>query len=127
MRRPRGQPACERRPAARRGDRRRRSSGPALDGVGAGRIGSSLARGIAEAGACDGDVFVTTRSGSPSTRTEGLSLISNVDGATRAGYVFICTKPQDTAVLIDEIRDDLRPDAVVVSFVSGLTTQWFAA
>lgn len=50
-----------------------------------------------------------------------------VDGATRAGYVFICTKPQDTAVLIDEIRDDLRPDAVVVSFVSGLTTQWFAA
>ncbi|MFI6551297.1 pyrroline-5-carboxylate reductase family protein [Streptomyces prunicolor] len=102
-------------------------SGTGIVVFGAGRIGSSLAHGIAEADEFDAHVLVTTRSGAPSARTEGLSLVSNADGATRADYAFICTKPQDTAALLDEIRDDLRPDTVVVSFVSGLTTQWFEA
>lgn len=92
---------------------------------GAGRIGSALARGIRAGDSAN--VVVTTRSGRPSSRTEGLAVVSNVEGAKRADYAFICSKPQDTPALLEEVRDHLRPEALVVSFVSGLTTEWFEA
>lgn len=92
---------------------------------GAGRIGCALARGISRARSTDTAVLVTTRSATPSTRTEGLSVTSNRDGAREADFAFICTKPQDTAALVEEIKRELKPGAVVVSFVSGLTARWF--
>lgn len=93
---------------------------------GAGRIGGALARGITASRSESTDVRVTTRSGDPSPRTEGLRLTSNLAGAREGDFLFICSKPQDTAALMDEIGRVIRPETLVVSFVSGLTTTWFA-
>ncbi len=92
---------------------------------GGGRIGTAIARAVLKAGHARDALWVTTRTGLPTSGTLDLPVATNVDAARFAKIALICTKPQDTGTLVAEIGEHISRGTLVVSFVSGLTTAWF--
>ncbi len=93
--------------------------------LGAGVMGSTLLSGLIRAGRDAADLLITDRD---VERTEelasryGVRSMSNVDAAQEADTVVLVVKPQDMGGLIVEIRDHVRPGALVVSLAAGITT-----
>jgi pyrroline-5-carboxylate reductase len=93
--------------------------------LGAGVMGSTLLSGLIRSGRDAADLIITGRD---LERTEelastyGVRSMSNVDAALGADTVILVVKPQDMGGLIAEIRDHIRPGALVVSLAAGITT-----
>lgn len=101
-------------------------SGPKTVAIlGAGVMGSTLLSGLIRAGRDAADLVITDRD---VERTEelagryGVRSMSSVDAAQEADTVVLVVKPQDMGGLIAEIRDHVRPGALVVSLAAGITT-----
>jgi pyrroline-5-carboxylate reductase len=52
----------------------------------------------------------------------GITMLSNDQAVAEADTVILVVKPQDMADLLDEIRDSLKPDTLVVSLAAGVDT-----
>jgi pyrroline-5-carboxylate reductase len=93
--------------------------------LGAGVMGSTLLSGLIRAGRDAADLVITDRD---VERTQelagryGVRSMSSVDAAQEADTVVLVVKPQDMGSLIAEIRDHVRPGALVVSLAAGITT-----
>jgi pyrroline-5-carboxylate reductase len=92
--------------------------------LGAGNIGSAVARGIVSAGlAAPGDIIMTRRQGdhlAQFAREGFLACADNRDAVDKAGLLVIAVTPQQLNVLLAEIAPQVKPGRhTVVSLVSG--------
>jgi pyrroline-5-carboxylate reductase len=92
--------------------------------LGAGVMGETLLAGVLRSGRSAEDVVVAERRAERAaelTERYGVRVVTNAEAVT-ADTVFLVVKPQDLASLLDEIRDQLQPNALVVSVAAGITT-----
>ena len=98
--------------------------------LGAGVMGSALLAGLIRSGRDAADLVITGRN---AERTQelagryGVRQMSNVDAAKGVDTVVLVVKPQDMGALLAEIRDQVRPGALVVSLAAGITTAFLEA
>lgn len=95
--------------------------------LGAGVMGETLLSGLLRAGRAPQDVVVTERR--PERAAElgdkyGVKVLDNAAAAALADTVVLVVKPQDISGLLREIRDHLRPGALLVSIAAGITTSF---
>jgi len=92
---------------------------------GAGVMGSTLLSGLIRSGRDAADLVITGRNierAEELARTLGVRRMSNAEAAAVADTVVLVVKPQDMGGLLAEIRDRIRPGALVVSLAAGITT-----
>lgn len=101
-------------------------SGPKTVAIlGAGVMGSTLLSGLVRSGRDVADLVITGRNTGRAEElasASGVRLMGNVDAAKVADTVVLVVKPQDMSALLAEIRDHVRPGALVVSLAAGITT-----
>ena len=101
-------------------------SGPKTVAIlGAGVMGSTLLSGLVRSGRDVADLVITGRNTERAEElasASGVRLMGNVDAAKVADTVVLVVKPQDMSGLLAEIRDHVRPGALVVSLAAGITT-----
>jgi pyrroline-5-carboxylate reductase len=93
--------------------------------LGGGVMGETLISGLLRAGWSADEVVVSERR--PERAAElaeryGVKTLSNAEAAASADTVVLVVKPQDMDGLLAEVRDAIRPDALVVSIAAGITT-----
>lgn len=93
--------------------------------LGAGVMGETLLSGLLRAGRRPGDVLITERRVERAAELAakyGVKVVENAEAAGVADTVVLVVKPQDIAGLLAEIRDRIRPGALVVCIAAGITT-----
>ena len=93
--------------------------------LGVGVMGSTLLSGLIRSGRDAADLVITGRNverAEELASTYGVRRMSNVDAALGADTLVLVVKPQDMGGLLAEIRDHVRPGALVVSLAAGITT-----
>jgi pyrroline-5-carboxylate reductase len=93
--------------------------------LGAGVMGSTLLSGLIRSGRDVADLVITGRNTERAeelAHTSGVRRMGNVEAAKVADTVVLVVKPQDMGGLLAEIRDHVRPGALVVSLAAGITT-----
>ena len=93
--------------------------------LGAGVMGETLLSGLLRSGWTADQIVATDRR--PERHTElveryGVAMAENDEAVAEADTVILVVKPQDMATLLDEIRDSLKPDTLVVSLAAGVDT-----
>ena len=103
---------------------------PRIAVLGAGSMGGALLSGLVASGAPHGGITAVNRTGAKADALGGagatsLALERDADAARTAlrgaGLVVLGVKPVGIPELLRDIRDDLEPDAVVVSIAAGVT------
>jgi pyrroline-5-carboxylate reductase len=93
--------------------------------LGAGVMGETLLSGLLRSGWSADQLVATDR------RIErqlelvdryGITMVENDQAVAEADTVILVVKPQDMADLLDEIRDSLKPDTLVISLAAGVDT-----
>ena len=101
-------------------------TGPTTGAIGgAGVRGSTLLSGLGRPGRDGPDLVITGRDVERTDKlasTSGVRRMDNVEAAQVADTVVLVVKPQDMSGLLAEIRDHVRPGALVVSLAAGITT-----
>src|SRR3954467_12344650 len=93
--------------------------------LGGGVMGETLISGLLRAGWSPEEVVVSERR--PERAAElagryGIRTVSNSEAAAWSDTVVLVVKPQDIGGLLAEVREELRPGALVVSIAAGITT-----
>jgi pyrroline-5-carboxylate reductase len=93
--------------------------------LGGGVMGETLISGLLRAGWSADEVVVSERR--PERAAEladryGVRTVGNTEAAAASDTVVLVVKPQDIGGLLTEVRDALRPGALVVSIAAGITT-----
>lgn len=95
--------------------------------IGAGVMGETLLSGLIRAGRQPDDLVIAERREERAhelTDRYGVKVMGNAEAAGSADTVLLVVKPQDMAGVLSEIRDELRPDCLVVSLAAGITTSF---
>ena len=99
--------------------------------LGGGNLGRALARGWIETGLRLPEQIIITRRNPDALKDladEGFTVTAdNAAAARRAGTVILSVQPQQLKGLIDDIRDCLDEDSIVVSVVSGVSIRTIRA
>jgi len=98
--------------------------------LGAGVMGETLLSGLVRSGRSADDLVVTARRperAADLVERYGVRALSNVQAAQVADTVVLVVKPQDMALLVEEISDHLSPGNLVVSLAAGIPTAWLEA
>jgi pyrroline-5-carboxylate reductase len=98
--------------------------------LGAGVMGETLLSGLVRSGRSADDLVVTARRperAADLVERYGVRALSNVEAAQVADTVVLVVKPQDMALLVEEISDHLSPGNLVVSLAAGIPTAWLEA
>lgn len=93
--------------------------------LGAGVMGETLLSGLLRAGRDPADVVITERRADRAAELAqryGVAVTSNGQAVASADTVVLVVKPQDIGDLLEEIRDRIRHDALVVCIAAGITT-----
>jgi pyrroline-5-carboxylate reductase len=98
--------------------------------LGAGVMGETVLSGLIRAGWSAKQIVATDRR--PERQLElteryGITMLDNVEAATRADTVLVVVKPQDMADLLAEIAPVLTPDSLLVSLAAGVDTRTIEA
>lgn len=86
--------------------------------IGYGSMGKMLAENFLSAGiASKNSLFLANRTLSKLTEMEGRAVIckSNIEAAENADYLFLCARPADIKIILEEITDSIKKDALVIS------------
>ena len=95
--------------------------------LGAGVMGETLLSGLLRAGRSSEDVVITERRADRAaelSRKYGVKAVENAEAVAIADTVVLVVKPQDLAGLLAEIREHVRPGALVVCIAAGITTSF---
>ncbi|MDP9396205.1 MAG: pyrroline-5-carboxylate reductase [Actinomycetota bacterium] len=93
--------------------------------LGTGKMGEALLSGMLRAGHSPKDLLATARR---EDRAEllreryGVEVVANVDAAREADTLILAVKPQDMAVLLDELAPHVPVERLVISGAAGITT-----
>jgi len=93
--------------------------------IGAGVMGETLLSGLVRSGRRVDDLLVGEKRAERVAELEeryGVSVVSNVEAATKADTVALVVKPQDMGDVLTEIAPVLRPGQLLVSLAAGTTT-----
>lgn len=94
---------------------------------GAGVMGETLLSGLLRAGRDPGDLVVTEKRpehAAALVARYNVRCLTNAEAASLAQTLVLVVKPQDMASLLHEIRDHVRPGALVVSLAAGIPTDY---
>lgn len=104
----------------------RRSLDRAIAVIGAGNMGTSLLRGILNAKLAPHDKIIA--SGTHSAKLEKLGskwkinhTLDNVHAAQFADILILCVKPYTIGKVLDEIKQTLREEQLLISIAAGVT------
>src|SRR5215831_2388554 len=93
--------------------------------LGAGKMGEALLSGMLRAGVAPSAVIAAVRSrdrGEELRDSYGIEVTSAGEAAAKADTLVITVKPQDMAVLLDEISPRVTSDKLVISVAAGIPT-----
>ncbi len=93
--------------------------------LGAGKMGEALLSGMLRAGVSQADVIAAVRR--PARARElraahGIEVLTAAEAAARADTLVVTVKPQDMAVLLEEIEPAVPAGRLVISVAAGITT-----
>lgn len=97
--------------------------------LGGGKMGEALISGLIRSGGRTVDeIMVTCRREERARELAGKygvsATLDNAEAARWAHVLVLMAKPQDTEVLLEQIRADVTPDDLVVSFAAGVRTSF---
>jgi pyrroline-5-carboxylate reductase len=101
------------------------SNGRRLAILGAGVMGETLLSGLLRSGWTADQIVATDRRVERQVELVaryGIVMLENEQAVAEADTVILVVKPQDMADLLDEIRDSLKPDTLVISLAAGVDT-----
>jgi pyrroline-5-carboxylate reductase len=93
--------------------------------LGAGVMGETLLSGLIRAGRPVDDLLVGEKRADRAAELVeryGVTVLSNIDAATKADTLALVVKPQDMADLLGEIAPHVRRGQLIVSLAAGITT-----
>ena len=94
--------------------------------LGAGVMGETLLSGLLRSGWTADQIVATDRRVERQVELVsryGITMLENEQAVAEADTVILVVKPQDMADLLDEIRESLKPDTLVVSLAAGVDTE----
>ncbi len=96
--------------------------------IGAGKMGETLTSALVGSGVIESDGVIATAAHSPrldymKEQYAVQTSLVNAEAVADAEVILLCVKPQIAASVIEEIRDHLTADQILVSIIAGLTTQ----
>ena len=95
--------------------------------LGAGVMGGTLLAALVRSGHDPADLLVSDKAADRAEEVaarQGTRAVPAAEAVAAADVVVIAVKPQDMAALVDEIRDAVRPGALVVSIAAGISTDF---
>ncbi len=97
--------------------------------IGCGNMGSAMIQGILESGKCSsGDMIASNRSEGKLKNIEtkfGIhTTTDNKEAAKFSDILFLAVKPQFYEAVIEEIKDAVRDDVIIVTIAPGKTMAW---
>ena len=105
--------------------------------IGAGNMGFAIMKGIAKSGLCNNvDMFDNSpsiRISAYDTECEKLKRLEKYDVsvcysakelADKCKYIFLAIKPQQLDDVLDEIKDNITSDSVIISICAGITGEY---
>lgn len=101
-----------------------------LSFIGCGNMATAMIRGILESGKMTAE-DITVSSKTAATREKAQKELgvrtaeTNAEAAAAGDVVFLAVKPQQYELVINEIREALKPEQIVVSIAPGKTIAWF--
>ncbi len=98
--------------------------------IGCGNMGKAMIHGMIVSGKCAADSIIasakTARSRKENAKSLGIELTAdNKKVAEFADVLFIAVKPQYYEQVIDEIKDVVTGDKIIISIAPGKTLAWF--
>ncbi|HWJ52214.1 MAG TPA: pyrroline-5-carboxylate reductase [Propionibacteriaceae bacterium] len=93
--------------------------------LGAGVMGETLVSGLLRSGWTADQIVATDRRVERQVELVaryGITMLENDQAVAEADTVILVVKPQDMADLLDEIRESLKPDTLVISLAAGVDT-----
>jgi pyrroline-5-carboxylate reductase len=106
-------------------EQRQPAQGRRLAILGAGVMGETLLSGLLRSGWSADQIVATDRRVERQVELVaryGITMLENDQAVAEADTVILVVKPQDMADLLDEIRDSLKPDTLVISLAAGVDT-----
>jgi pyrroline-5-carboxylate reductase len=103
---------------------------PTVAVIGAGKIGELVLSGLLRAGWPAEHLLATARRperGAELAERYGIRVVDNLTAVEEADVLAIAVKPQDAGTLLEEIRDKIPADKLIVSLCAGLPTGFFAS
>ncbi|GAA4697895.1 pyrroline-5-carboxylate reductase [Phytohabitans rumicis] len=97
--------------------------------IGTGKIGELMLSGLLRAGWPSDKLMATTRRAARAeelAQRYGVRMVDNLTAVAEAEVLAIAVKPQDAAVLLDDIGAKVPADKLVISLCAGLPTSFFA-
>lgn len=98
--------------------------------IGGGNLGSAIAQGLIKSDTKASNITITRRNLSKidHLKKEGFQLTTNnVDAVKNARLVFLCVQPKQLSDLLSEIKSSLNTDQIIVSTITGVSTEEIAA
>ncbi|MCI7492133.1 MAG: pyrroline-5-carboxylate reductase [Lachnobacterium sp.] len=98
--------------------------------IGCGNMGKAMLSGVLESGKCvKADVLVSAKTEATREKIKSQFDIkvtaNNKEVAEFADVLFLAVKPQYYAEVIDQIKDVVRDDTIVISIAPGKSLEWF--
>jgi pyrroline-5-carboxylate reductase len=106
-------------------ERTESARGGRLAVLGAGVMGETLVSGLLRSGWTADQIVATDRRVERQVELVaryGITMLENDQAVAEADTVILVVKPQDMADLLDEIRESLKPDTLVISLAAGVDT-----
>ena len=98
--------------------------------LGAGKMGEALLSGVLRAGRRPAELMVTARReerGALLGERYGVEVATNAEAAKRADTLILAVKPQDMAVLLQEVAPHIPAGRLVISIAAGIPTSFMEA
>jgi pyrroline-5-carboxylate reductase len=95
--------------------------------LGAGKMGEALLSGVLRAGRRPAELMVTARREERATLLReryGVTAATNAEAAKRAETLILAVKPQDMAVLLQDVAPHMPAGRLVISIAAGIPTSF---
>jgi pyrroline-5-carboxylate reductase len=95
--------------------------------LGAGKMGEALLSGVLRAGRRPAELMVTARREESATLLReryGVEVATNAEAAKRAETLILAVKPQDMAVLLQDVAPHMPAGRLVISIAAGIPTSF---
>jgi pyrroline-5-carboxylate reductase len=92
--------------------------------IGCGNMASAMIQGFIQAGLSDDEMIASNRSVEKLVQIQnrfGIHIGSNRDVAKQAQWVILAVKPKDIDIVLEEIKDEITAETIIVSLAAGVS------
>lgn len=99
--------------------------------IGCGNMGGAMMQGILDSGKCSPEEMMTSDKSQAAldAKKESLGILTTTDNKEAAAFadiLFLAVKPQFYEAVIEEIKDTVTSEQIIVTIAPGKTLQWLA-